>query len=127
MGQVYDGLLPFEKTETNLGELPATETAMMVNIGSPAAAFQWWRLPSRGVGLARMEFIISNTIKIHPMALVRYDEIKDRSTRRQIEELTRSHADKRGYFVDALAHGIAKIAARVPSQSRYRSPERLQE
>jgi pyruvate,water dikinase len=111
VGQVYDGLLPFEKTETNLGELPATETAMMVNIGSPAAAFQWWRLPSRGVGLARMEFIISNTIKIHPMTLVRYDEIKDRSTRRQIEELTRSHADKRGYFVDALAHGIAKIAA----------------
>ena len=110
-GHVYEGLLPFEKTEIDLGELPATTTAMMVNIGSPAAAFQWWRLPTRGVGLARMEFIISNIIKIHPMALVRYDGLKDRSARRQIEELTRGYADKRDYFVDVLARGIAKIAA----------------
>ena len=84
---------------------------MMINIGSPAAAFQWWRLPTRGVGLARMEFIISNIIKIHPMALVRYDELRDRNTRRQIEGLTQGYADKRDYVVDVLARGVAKIAA----------------
>jgi pyruvate,water dikinase len=84
---------------------------MMVNIASPAAAFQWWRLPAKGVGLARMEFIINNAIKIHPMALVHPDRVEDQQARRQIEELTRGYRDPRDYFVDHLARGIAKIAA----------------
>jgi pyruvate,water dikinase len=83
----------------------------MMNVGSPAAAFRWWRLPCEGVGLARMEFIINNTIKIHPMALVRFDSIEDRETRRQIQQLTRGYAEKANYFVEHLARGIAKIAA----------------
>ena len=110
-GHVYEGIIAFESIEANLDELPATRTAMMVNIASPTAAFQWWRLPTRGVGLARMEFIINNIIKIHPMALVHPERVEDPAARRQITELTRGYADKTAYFVDTLALGIAKIAA----------------
>jgi len=110
-GSVYEGILEFAATEVNLTDVPDTHTAMMVNIASPAAAFRWWRLPAKGIGLARMEFIINNIIKIHPMALVHFDELKDHSARHQIEVLTRGYPDRETYFVDTLARGIAKIAA----------------
>jgi pyruvate,water dikinase len=110
-GSVYEGILEFAATEVNLADVPDTRTAMMVNIASPAAAFRWWRLPAKGIGLARMEFIINNIIKIHPMALVHFDELKDHSARHQIEVLTRGYPDRETYFVDTLARGIAKIAA----------------
>jgi len=110
VGYVYDGILPYREEEVDL-DVAETETDLMLNVGSPAAAFRWWKLPSRGVGLARMEFIISNHIQIHPMALVRYDDLEDETTRRRIDELTRGYADKTRYFVDHLARGIAKIAA----------------
>jgi pyruvate,water dikinase len=110
-GSVYDGLLRFKASDIDLAGLPSTRTAMMVNIASPAAAFRWWRLPAKGIGLARMEFIVNNIIKIHPMALVHFDELKDRRARREIEALTRGYANKGDYFVDTLARGIAKIAA----------------
>jgi len=110
-GFVYDGILEFEATEVNLENIPETDTQIMMNIASPAAAFRWWRLPSDGIGLARMEFIINNTIKIHPMALVHFDQIEDKDTRKTIEKLTRGYSDKTEYFVDRLARGIAKIAA----------------
>lgn len=110
-GSVYDGILEFKTTEVNLADVPPTRTAMMVNIASPAAAFRWWRLPAKGIGLARMEFIINNIIKIHPMALVHFDQLTDPRARRQIEALTRGYATKEAYFVDTLACGIAKIAA----------------
>jgi pyruvate,water dikinase len=89
----------------------------MMNIASPAAAFRWWRLPCRGIGLARMEFIISGIIKAHPMALVHYDQLQDQAAKQQILELTRNYADKTEYFVDQLARGIATIAA-----SQYPEP-----
>ncbi len=95
-GTVYDGILKFKSAEVDLADVPATRTAMMVNIASPAAAFRWWRLPAKGIGLARMEFIINNIIKIHPMALVHFDELKDQSARRQIELLTRGYATQGG-------------------------------
>jgi len=110
VGYIYEGFLEFEETEVDL-DVPDTATDMMLNIGSPAAAFRWWRLPSTGVGLARMEFIISNHIQIHPMALVRYDELEDQDAKARIAELTRGYADKTRYFVDHLARGVAKIAA----------------
>jgi pyruvate, water dikinase len=110
-GSVYDGILDFKTTEVDLSRIPATRTAMMVNMASPAAALRWWRLPAQGIGLARMEFIINNIIKIHPMALVHFADVKDRHARRQIEVLTRGFASKEDYFVDTLARGIAKIAA----------------
>ena len=80
-GRVYDGALPFAATDIDLGSLPKTRTAMMLNLASPAAAFRWWRLPAQGVGLARMEFIVSNLIKAHPMALLRFDQVQDREAR----------------------------------------------
>src|SRR5690606_34098284 len=110
-GHVYEGELPFETVEANLEKLPQTRTAMMVNIASPGSAFQWWRLPAKGVGLARMEFIINNIIKVHPMALVHPERVADQEARRRIDELTRGFADKTEYFVETLALGIGKIAA----------------
>jgi pyruvate,water dikinase len=110
-GYVYEGILPYEEKEMNLEDVPRTRTRIMMNIGSPAAAFRWWRLPCEGIGLARMEFIINNIIKVHPMALIKFAELEDQEARRQIEELTRGYEDKTEYFVDNLARGIAKIAA----------------
>jgi pyruvate,water dikinase len=116
-GFVYDGILDYEEEDVSLEGIPDTRTRIMMNIGDPAAATRWWRLPCEGIGLARMEFIISNIIKIHPMALVHFDQIKDRQVRHTIEELTRGYPDKTEYFVDHLARGIAKIAA-----SQYPEP-----
>ncbi|MEA5507792.1 phosphoenolpyruvate synthase [Halotia wernerae UHCC 0503] len=116
-GYVYKNILEFESAEVNLENTPETKTQIMINIASPAAALRWWRLPCDGIGLARMEFIINNSIKIHPMALVHFDELKDKATRKQIQNLTRGYQDKTEYFVDNLTRGIAKIAA-----SQYPQP-----
>ncbi len=110
-GYVYDGILEFEMQAMSLDDIPETQTRIMVNIGNPAAAFRWWQLPSDGVGLARMEFIINNIIKIHPMALVHYQNLKDKQARRQIAELTSAYENKSDYFVETLARGMARIAA----------------
>ncbi|HNR13235.1 MAG TPA: phosphoenolpyruvate synthase [Thermodesulfobacteriota bacterium] len=110
-GYIYEGILDFEAKEISLANIPKTRTPIMMNIASPAAAFRWWRLPCQGIGLARMEYIVNNVIKIHPMALVRFDELKDHDAKRKIEQLTRGFQDKREYFVEHLSRGIAKIAA----------------
>ena len=110
VGTIYDGILDFAVADIDIGALPATKTDMMVNIANPAAAFQWWRLPARGVGLARMEFIINTHIKVHPMALV-HPERTTRETQRQIRDLTRGYSEPSDYFVDVLARGIAKLAS----------------
>jgi pyruvate,water dikinase len=110
-GQVYAGILDYQVSEIALDAIPQTRTPVLLNLGNPAAAFRWWRLPSDGVGLARMEFIIGNLIKIHPMALLHYAELEDQEARQRIDELTRGYADKPQYFVDNLARGMARIAA----------------
>jgi pyruvate,water dikinase len=110
-GFVYDGKLDFLVEEVRLDEMPETRTQVMINLANPAAAFRWWRLPVDGVGLARMEFIIGNLIKIHPMALVHYKELEDRKAKRRIKALTAAYEDKEAYFVDTLARGMARIAA----------------
>jgi len=110
-GFVYRGIADFEVRDVNLDEIEETRTEVMLNLANPAAALRWWRLPSDGVGLARMEFIIGEMIKIHPMALLRYDQVEDKSTRRKIDKLTAGFKDKTEYFVDTLAHGIGRIAA----------------
>jgi pyruvate,water dikinase len=110
-GFVYEGIGTFEVEELSLDDIPKTRTAVMLNLANPAAAFRWWRLPADGVGLARMEFVVSNHIKVHPMALVRFDTLRDDEDKRRIAELTRGYADKTEYFVDRLALGIARIAA----------------
>jgi pyruvate,water dikinase len=91
--------------------LPDTDTNIMLNVASPDAALNWWKLPVEGIGLARMEYIVNNVIKVHPMALVAFDQVEDEAAREQIEELTRGYDDKTEYFVDHLARGIGTIAA----------------
>ena len=110
-GHVYEGLLEFSVEEVDMQALPATRTAVMINIASPAAAFKWWRLPAAGVGLARMEFIINNLIRVHPMALVHPERVADPEEAALIRQLTSGYQDPQEYFVDVLATGIAKIAA----------------
>ena len=77
----------------------------MLNIGTPEAAYRWWRLPCSGIGLARMEFIISNLIQVHPMALVDFDKLTDDKVKSTIARLTAGWPDKSQYFVDRLASG----------------------
>ena len=110
-GHVYEGILKFEKTKVDIEGIPKTETHIMMNMASPDAAFRWWRLPCEGIGLARMEFIIDNVIKIHPMALVKFESLKDEKVIQEIENLTKGYPDKTHYFVDHLAKGIGRIAA----------------
>jgi pyruvate,water dikinase len=110
-GFVYEGTLDFETHDVDLDNIPKTHTQVMLNLANPAAALRWWRLPSDGVGLARMEFIINNLIKIHPLALLHPDRIEDNKARKQIRTLTAAWKDKTRYFIDTLARGIARIAA----------------
>ena len=110
-GVVYAGILPFVAEDVDLTSIPQTRTAIMVNVASPAAAFRWWRLPAKGVGLARIEFIVSNYVRVHPMALLQPERVADAGARREIETLTRGYADPATYFVETLALGIAKLAA----------------
>jgi len=110
-GHVYEGILDHDVHDIDLAEIPATTTQVMLNLANPSAGFRWWRLPADGIGLARIEFIINNHIKIHPMALVQFDDLKDEDARRQITELTRGYDDKTEFFVERLAYGIARIAA----------------
>jgi pyruvate,water dikinase len=115
-GFVYEGRADFEVIDVALEGLPETRTKVMLNLANPAAAFRWWRLPTDGVGLARMEFVVGNQIKVHPMALVHYDTLKVDSLEAEqakhlIATLTRGYADKTEYFVDNLARGLAKLAA----------------
>jgi pyruvate, water dikinase len=110
IGHVYDGILEFEANELDLAGVPETQTKIMLNVANPAGAFRWWRLPADGVGLARMEFIVNNHIKIHPMALVHPDRV-DNDARAQIAELTGGRDDTAEYFVERLAYGVGRIAA----------------
>jgi pyruvate,water dikinase len=111
VGFVYEGRADYQIEEIDLQAIPATRTQVMLNLANPAAAFRWWRIPADGVGLARMEFVVTNHIKVHPMALVHYDTLKDEDARRTIADLTQGYADKTEYFVDRLARGLARIAA----------------
>lgn len=110
-GFVYAGIADYETRDISLDDIPSTRTEVMLNLANPAAAMRWWRLPSDGVGLARMEFIINNIIKIHPLALVYPERVENRKWRKQIDQLTISWDDKSRYFVDMLAYGVAHIAA----------------
>ncbi|MCS4177984.1 pyruvate,water dikinase [Salinibacter ruber] len=110
-GYVYEGLLEYDTMELDLDALPETETRIMLNVASPAAALNWWRLPAEGIGLARMEYIVNNVIEVHPMALVAFDQVEDEAARARIEELTQDYDDKTEYFVDQLSRGVGSIAA----------------
>ncbi len=110
-GIVYDGKLDWEEKEINFSNIKMPETAPMMIVADPDKAFRLSLFPNKGVGLMRLEFIINNSIKIHPMALVKFDSLKDENARAQIEELTYLYPDKSKYFVDNLAQSVATIAA----------------
>jgi pyruvate,water dikinase len=110
-GFVYEGLADYQSETVVPDAIPRTDTKIMVNLANPAAAFRWWQIPADGVGLARMEFVIGNHIKIHPMALLHYETLADKAARRQIAELTNGYENKADYFVDRLARGLSRIAA----------------
>jgi pyruvate,water dikinase len=109
-GHVYRGLLGYDERDLDFEDMPDTGTKIMLNLADPEAALRWWRLPCHGVGLARMEFIINQVIKAHPMALVHFERVTDEAEREAIAQLTRGYQDKTRFFVDHLARGIAKIA-----------------
>ncbi|MBF2073673.1 MAG: phosphoenolpyruvate synthase [Synechococcales cyanobacterium C42_A2020_086] len=110
-GRVYDGLLPFDVKEIQLDELPKTRTKVLMNVGNPQEAFRLSMIPSEGVGLARTEFIIANHIKVHPLALLHFDQLKDKAAKWEISQLTLHYDDRAEYFVDKLAAGIGMLAA----------------
>ena len=110
-GTVYDGLLPFEIVETALDDLPKTKTKILMNIGNPEQAFALAGIPVDGVGLTRLEFIIANQIKVHPLALINFDQLQDKTAKEEIAKLTQLYDNKPQFFVDKLARGIAMIAA----------------
>jgi pyruvate,water dikinase len=110
-GKVYEGILNFVVDRTDVKDLPRPKTKIMMNIGSPDHAFSYSQIPNDGVGLAREEFIIDSHIKIHPLALLRFNEIKDKAVRAEINKITKGYEDKAEYFIDKLAEGVSIIGA----------------
>jgi pyruvate,water dikinase len=110
-GRVYEGLVPFEVQETQLENLPTTRTKILMNVGNPEEAFGLAAIPCDGVGLARLEFIIANHIKAHPLALLNFDKLEDATVKREVYKMTYLYERKADFFVDKLARGVAMIAA----------------
>lgn len=110
-GTVYRGYIPFQVQETNLNQLARPRTKIMVNLGDPEQAFTTAMIPNDGVGLSRLEFIISESVKAHPMALLYPERVGDQKTREIIGRLTQQYASGKDYFVEKLSEGIAMIAA----------------
>ncbi|PWJ21123.1 phosphoenolpyruvate synthase [Jannaschia seohaensis] len=110
-GEVTEGAARIAVTEEALGDLPRPATQVMLNLANPGAAFRWWRLPVDGVGLARMEFVVNNTVKVHPMALIHPERVTDPEARARIDTLTADYASPPDYFVERLAQGLSRIAA----------------
>lgn len=111
IGRVYDGKLPYEMTRVETSELKRPRTAIMLNLGNPELAFRTATLPNDGVGLARMEFIISEHVRVHPMALVNPDKVTSKRARKAIQRLVRNYASPSDYFIQKLSEGVGVIAA----------------
>ena len=109
-GNVYEGLLETEVTTVKTGALPKIPVKIMMNVGNPQLAFDFQSIPNDGVGLARLEFIINNNIRVHPKAILDYPQV-DSELKNAVERIARGHASPRDFFVDKLAEGIATIAA----------------
>ena len=112
IGYIYEGKLPYKIEKTNLKNIKRPKTKIMMNLGNPDMAFSLSSLPVDGIGLARMEFIINEYIKAHPMALKHPDKV-DSKTRKELEELSRAYESMEDFFVKTLSEGVATIAATV--------------
>src|SRR3989338_1742195 len=110
-GYVYEGVLPFAVKKINLQNIPRPKTKIMMNVGIPENAFAQSFIPNDGVGLAREEFIINSYIKIHPNAILKFNQLKDEKAKRMILKMTTGYKNKRQFFVDQLAEGIGQVAA----------------
>ncbi|MFY7698620.1 MAG: phosphoenolpyruvate synthase [Legionella sp.] len=110
-GYVYQGLLPFERSTLDVDTMPELPLTVMLNVGNPERAFTFQSIPNGGVGLARLEFLISNSIGIHPKALLQYDAINDLTLKKFISEKTAAYSSPVDYFIERLKEGIATIAA----------------
>ncbi len=111
IGKVYDGNLKHQRSTINLNNLSRPRTKVMMNLGDPDKAFSLSCLPNDGVGLAREEFIISSFIRIHPMALIHFDQLPEGPDKVEIAQLTRSYQNKSDYFIEKLAEGVGQLAA----------------
>ncbi|HIQ27528.1 MAG TPA: phosphoenolpyruvate synthase [Sulfurovum sp.] len=111
-GLVYEGLLDFEVIQTNLNDIPNTKTSIMMNLGNPELAFSLASLPVDGIGLARMEFIINTSIKVHPMALLHPEKL-DTSTQKHVNHLISGYENAKSFFIQTLSEGVASIASSV--------------
>ncbi len=109
-GNIYDGLIETEVTEVSRGELPEIPVKITMNIGNPQLAFDFCQLPNKGVGLARLEFIINNYIGLHPRAVLEYPNI-DPDLKRAVESVARGYASPRAFYEDKLVEGVATIGA----------------
>ncbi|KAF4435289.1 phosphoenolpyruvate synthase [Fusarium acutatum] len=112
-GLIYDGISEITTEMVNISDLPSVRTKIMLNLANPSAAYRWWRLPVDGIGLARMEFVVSNSIRVHPMALIHFDHLEDEAAKKEIANLTAGYAYKPDYFVDKLASGLATLCSAV--------------
>ncbi|MGL5881321.1 MAG: putative PEP-binding protein, partial [Xenococcaceae cyanobacterium] len=110
-GKVYQGKVPFEVQEIQIDKLPRTRTQILMNVGNPDEALSLASIPCDGVGLARLEFIIANHIKVHPLALINFDKLENIRAKHEIAKLTALYSHKPDFFVDKLAQGIGTIAA----------------
>ncbi len=110
-GRVFEGKIPFKVEEFKMKEKKELPSKIVLNLGAPETAFQSSFLPVEGVGLAREEFIIAEKIKIHPLALYHYNDLKDKEIKKKIDKLTVGYKDKKKYFIDKLREGISTIAA----------------
>ena len=112
-GKIFAGKVPFKVKRYNLKKIPKLKTKVMMNLGTPDIAFKASFLPNKGVGLARIEFILADKIKIHPLAICHFKKLKDKRLKRKIERITFLYKDKKDYFIEKLAEGISQIAAAV--------------
>ncbi|HTH56748.1 MAG TPA: phosphoenolpyruvate synthase [Cyclobacteriaceae bacterium] len=111
IGYAYEGKIDFQKSETNLNELPEISTPIMLNVGSPELAFRFSNIPNAGVGLAREEFIINTYIQAHPLALLHHHELGDQALSDKIETLITGYDSEESFFVQKLSFGVGKIGA----------------
>ena len=109
-GNVFEGLLPFEVSSRERGDMPRIAVKIAMNVGNPQLAFEFAQLPNAGVGLARLEFIINNEIGVHPRACLEYDKLEP-SLKRKVAEATRGYPDPRAFFIEKMVEGVATIAA----------------
>jgi pyruvate,water dikinase len=110
-GIIYDGKLTWEKQTIDTRKISLPKTEFMFILSDPDKAFQYSFLPNKGIGLMRMEFVINNSIQVHPMALVKFDELKDKEAKEKIENLTKQYIRKEDYFTDQLSQAVATVAA----------------